>query len=134
MLAGIGVVYVRKPAENLETILRFAGWFIALASVTAMVSGILAAPDWVRIGGPEELDHHRYMGIMVGVCALVCAIAFEFGVRQSSDYLKRFSALTWFAVFFGAVGTGHWGGSVVHSDRVPWDGTAPLIEEVRGDE
>lgn len=133
-LFGVSLLYVKSPAENLETILRIGGWITAVLSLSAMVSGIIAAPGWLGGDGPLELDHHRNMGLMVGVLALAAAASFEIGIRKDVDYLKRYGAVTWFAVFLGALGTGHWGGSVVHSDRVPWDGSEPTIEQLHLEE
>ena len=100
------------------------------ATTAAVVSGILAAPGWFGGDGPLELSHHRNMGVTVWCVAFVATISGEVGFRYSHTYLRRFAALVWCAAAFGVIGTGHWGGSVVHSDLVPWDGSVPAIEEI----
>ena len=128
-LAAIACVYIAKDELSYERLLRFGGWVVAIVSTVTVVSGVLMAPGWFGGDGPLELTHHRNMGIAAYVTILTAAIGFEIGLRQPKPYAKRFSALLWVAIAFGCVGAGHWGGSVVHSDIIPWDGSAPVIKE-----
>ncbi|GEM_PF-1867288 len=133
-LSILGVAYVRQPAQNLEKLLRYMGWGLFFCIIAASVSGILSAPGALGGAGPEELSHHRNMGLMVFFFAASSAIAFEVGIRDqtsASQYIKKTAALMWIAVALSAVGAGHWGGSVVHSDQIPWDKSQPAIQKLK---
>jgi hypothetical protein len=123
--------YLRREesdGSDLLALLTWGGRLVTTCTVLAMVTGIVAAPGWLGGDGPLELDHHRNMGLTVACVAIGTTTCFELGLRQNNRYLLRLGSVLWFAVFFGAVGTGHWGGSVVHSDRIPWDGSEPTID------
>lgn len=126
-LAAIGVWWVRTDDVRLGVLLRHAGWVVFVATTAAAVSGILSAPGVLGGDGPQVLSDHRNMGVTTWCVVAIAAIAFEAGVRQQVDYLKRFAALCWCAAAFAVIGAGHWGGSGVHSDKIPWQGTPPAL-------
>lgn len=128
-LAGIGIWWIRTDDARLSQLLRVAGWAVFGATTVAMVSGIVAAPGWLGGDGPQTLSDHRNMGVTVWCVAAVAAVAFEVGLREKIAYVQRFAALCWCAAAFGAVGAGHWGGSALHSDKIPWQGTPPVLSE-----
>lgn len=127
-LAAVGIWWVRTDDQRLGTLVRIGGWVAFTAATLAMVSGIIAAPGWLGGDGPDELTDHRYMGIVVWVTAGTAALATEIGARSNNRYAQRFGALCWCAVAFAAIGAGHWGGSTLHSDTVPWDGSEPAMK------
>lgn len=133
-LAILGVVYVRNPAENLEQLLRFLGWGLFVVTTGAALSGILSAPGILGGDGPGELSHHRNFGVMVFMLVGTSAIGFEIGMRNPSVfsiYIKKAAALVWIAAAISAFAAGHWGGSVVHSDQIPWDKSPPIIQKLK---
>ncbi len=107
--------------------LRVLGGFAWVVTTIAAISGLVAADPFWTEEGPELLIHHRNLGILGWVCTTVAAGALEYGVRNDEVKLRRFSALAWTAVAVAMIGAGHWGGSGVHSDIVPWQGDAPII-------
>lgn len=127
LLACIGVWWVKTDDPTLGRLLRFAGWFVFGMTTAAAFSGIIAAPGILGGDGPQTLSDHRNMGVTLWCVAGVAAIAFEIGTRRNEAYLRRFAALCWCAAAFGAVGAGHWGGTALHSDKIPWQDTPPVL-------
>jgi hypothetical protein len=127
-LAAVGVWWVRTDDARLGQLLRFAGWFVFAATSAAAVSGMIAAPGLLGGDGPQTLSDHRNMGVTVWCTVAIAAIAFELGLRKQIAYVQRFAALCWCAAAFGVIGAGHWGGSALHSDKIPWQGTPPVID------
>ncbi len=133
-MAVLGIVYVKKPAENLEQLLRFFGWALFFVSTVTAISGILSAPGILGGDGPDELSHHRNFGVMVFLLVGFATIGFEVGFRSTSSfshYIKKAASLMWIGAAVSAFAAGHWGGSVVHSDQIPWDKTAPAIQKLK---
>lgn len=126
-LAAIGVWWVRTGDEKLGQLLRFGGWAIFAATTIVVTSGVIAAPGILGGDGPEALAAHRNMGITVWCVSAIAAIGFEVGLRTAQPYVQRFAALCWCAAAFGVIGAGHWGGSALHSDEVPWLETPPIL-------
>lgn len=126
-LAVVGVWWVRTGDERLGQLLRFGGLAVFAITTVAVTSGIVAAPGWFGGDGPENLSHHRNMGLLVWSTMAVAAIGLEIGLRQGHAYAQKFAALCWCAAAFGVIGAGHWGGSALHSDIVPWQGTPPIV-------
>lgn len=127
VLAAVGVWWVRADEPTLAVILRWGGWFtLAVTTITA-ISGIVAAPGVLGGDGPQGLSDHRNMGVMTWVVIATAAIAFEAGHRTAGRYTCRFAALCWGAAVFASIGAGHWGGSALHSDKIPWQGTRPIL-------
>lgn len=133
-LAIIAVIYVKKPAENLEQLLRLLGWLMFFVTTLAAFSGIMSAPGILGGNGPEELSHHRNFGVMVFLLVAASTIGFEIGIRSASTsamYIKKAASLIWIGAAVSAFAAGHWGGSVVHSDQIPWDQSPPIIEKLK---
>lgn len=130
----LGIYFVRSPADNLSELLRILSWMALVGISGAAITGILSAPGLLGGGGPEELSHHRNLGLIVWVITLFATIGFEIGVHNKTKYahyIKSASILLWAAVAFVAIGAGHWGGAYVHSDKIPWDLSSPAIEKVK---
>ena len=128
LLAGVGIWWVRTDDPTLARLVRVVGWIVFAATTAAAVSGVAAAPGILGGDGPQTLSDHRNMGITLWCVVAIAAIAFEVGLRKDEPYVKRFAALVWCAAAFGAVGAGHWGGSALHSDKIPWQGTPPVLD------
>lgn len=129
VLAVVGPWWVKTGDARLATLVRWAGWFTFGATTVAALSGILAAPGWFGGDGPQGLSDHRNMGVVTWSVVATAAVAFELGRRRGSVYTMRFGALCWCAAAFSAIGAGHWGGSALHSDKIPWQGTKPILSE-----
>ncbi len=128
VLAAVGPWWVRTMDERLGVFLRWCGWAAFVTTTVAMVSGTIAAPGWLGGDGPQGLSDHRNMGMLTWSAVAVAAVAFEVGIRVGREDVRKFAALCWIAAAIGAVGAGHWGGSALHSDRIPWQGTEPIVE------
>ena len=127
VLAVVGVWWVRTEDPRLATFVRWTGWVtLAMASAT-MLSGIVAAPGILGGDGPQGLSDHRNMGVLAWCAIAIATIAFEVGTRAGQRYVRRFAALCWIAAAVAVVGAGHWGGSALHSDKIPWQGTRPIL-------
>ena len=133
-LAMIGIYFVISPANNIALIIRYLGWITFIAITGTALSGIFSAPGILGGDGPIELSHHRNLGLIVWSIALLATVGFEIGARTVSEYskyIKSASVLLWIAVAFSAIGAGHWGGAVVHSDKIPWDLSPPVIKDLK---
>lgn len=131
-LAVLGAWGNRRPDdETLWRILRWGGWATAAVTFVAVVSGMITADEFWTAEGPYVLIHHRNLGLTGFACVFVAAVAQEWGTRANSERIRRFGALVWIAAAIAMVGAGHWGGSGVHSDRIPWQGDAPVLQKGR---
>ena len=128
MMAVIATYWLRTDSGDVKPLVRWLGWGTLLATTAAVVSGIVAAPGAFGGDGPKVLADHRNLGLTTYWAMFTAVVAFEWGHRSGNRPTQRFGALVWWAVVFGAIGTGHWGGSSLHSDVVPWDGTQPAYE------
>lgn len=128
VLAGIGTYWVKSGADELGQVVRWLGWAVLAATTVAVVTGILSAPGGFGGDGPKVVSDHRNLGLTTFWAMATAVVAFEWGLRSGSVRAKKFGALVWWAVLLGAIGTGHWGGSSLHSDVVPWDGSQPAYE------
>ncbi|MEZ4462905.1 MAG: hypothetical protein R3E66_24890 [bacterium] len=126
-LAVLGVWVNRRDDETVWTILRFGGWFVVFGTVLAVVSGLVTADEFWTDDGPYVLIHHRNLGLTGLFSVVTAAVAVEWGYRTHQQRVRRFGALVWIAAALAMMGAGHWGGSGVHSDRVPWDGEPPVL-------
>ena len=127
VLAVVGGWYVRSPHRILLTFLRWAGWATMLLTSVALVSGLFAAPEWWTSDGTDALSHHRNLGILLWCVVMLATGFFEVGVIQDRLAFRKLGALMWTVSFVAVLGAGHWGGSMMHSDRVPWQGTEPTL-------
>jgi hypothetical protein len=128
VLAVVGTYWLKTNSEDVSPIVRWLGWGTFIVTTLAVISGILAAPGGFGGDGPKVIADHRNLALTTYWAMGTAVIAFEWGHRIESLPTKRFGALVWWAVMFGAIGTGHWGGSSLHSDVVPWDGSQPAYE------
>lgn len=117
-LAVLGVWMQRTDTPELRLIMRWGGWATFIATTLAVVSGLIMAWGAEDITG--RLDHHRWLGITAWCTMLTAALAFELGLHRDDRDLRRFGAITWIAVALAVIGTGHWGGSMLHPEAVPW--------------
>lgn len=108
-------------------ILRWGGWATVIITLIAVVSGILTADEFWTEDGPYVLIHHRNLGLTGFACVFTAVSATEWGMRRGLDRVRRFGALCWLAASFAMIGAGHWGGSGVHSDRIPWQLEPPVL-------
>lgn len=137
ILAGIGTYWVKTQSDELGNVVRWLGWATLLTTTVAVVSGIMAAPGDFGGDGPKVIADHRNLGLTTYWAMATGVVAFEWGRRAGSMPAQKFGALVWWAVLLGVIGTGHWGGSSLHSDIVPWDGSRPAYErpfEVGGEQ
>lgn len=133
VVSAVGIWWVRTDDDRLGQFVRFGGWGLFALTTVAMISGIASAPGWFGGDGPLDVIHHRNMGVTVWCCVATAAIAFEAGHRSGEVYVKRFGALAWSAAAFIVVGAGHWGGTIRHSDKIPWQQTVPVMEHVEAE-
>lgn len=113
--------------DVLWKILRFGGWATAIITLVAVVSGLITADDFWTQDGPMVLIHHRNLGLTGFACVFTAVGATEWGIRHSQERVRRFGALCWLVASFAMIGAGHWGGSGVHSDRIPWQQEPPVL-------
>ncbi len=133
VLAAVGVWYVKTEDARLFTFVRVAGAITASITLVAVISGLVTAQHFWTEEGPDVLIHHRNLGITVLCVMLIAAAAVEWGHRADEIRAVKFGALLWVASAFGVLGAGHWGGSGVHSDVVPWDRSRPeIVREAQG--
>lgn len=127
VLGILGIWVNRRDDQTVWVILRIAGWATTATTLVAVVSGLATATEFWTEVGPDVLIHHRNLGILGFVSMLTAVGSIEYGLRTNSQRVRRFGALCWIAVALSMVGAGHWGGSGVHSDRIPWDGQTPAL-------
>lgn len=127
VLAVVGAWYVRTEDGRLFQFVRVAGGLTVAITLVAVVSGLFTAQEFWVEDGPSVLEHHRNLGITVFCVMLTAAIAVEWGHRAAEIKAVKFGALLWIAAAFGVLGAGHWGGLGMHSDRVPWDRSEPVL-------
>lgn len=119
-LAGIGLLWLSRPTDELALLLRWGGWTTFALTTIAVVSGIVTADGLFGGQGSTALRHHRDLGLTTWCVVGLAAWGFERGLRDDSDDWRRFAAALWCVAALSAVGTGHWGGSTLHDEAVPW--------------
>ena len=127
VLAIVGWWYVRRSDQLLATFLRWGGWATALLTTAAMASGVLSTPESWIADGTDALSHHRNLGLLVWAVVVLAASVFELGIQHQRLDVRKLGALLWSVCALAVLGAGHWGGSMMHSDRVPWQGTEPIL-------
>lgn len=127
VLGGVGLWFARTGSEDLRTFLRWGGWITTVIATTAALTGLASAPDSLPEAAMAELDHHRNLGILCWLVIVLATLSMERGIRREHRGQQTLGALLWMVAVVAAIGTGHWGGSMMHSDRVPWQGTAPIL-------
>ncbi len=126
--AVVGLWSLTDESETHRELLRWGGWLTAGLVTITVVSGILAAPGWFGGEGSEGLRDHRNLGLTSWVVIIIAAFGYELGVRLSQKALRIFAVGVWCVACFSVIGTGHWGGSELHPEPVPW------LEEESSDE
>lgn len=129
VMAGVGVWYLKVGHAPLLILLRVVGAAAFAITTVAVISGFVSAEAFWTADGPHVLIHHRNLGLLAWFAMAIAAGATEWGCRNDETRVARFGILTWCAVALAAVGAGHWGGSGVHSDRVPWQDEPPALRE-----
>lgn len=119
-LALVGVWSLRENAAPLHKLMRVGGWVCFAMTTVAAVSGIASAPGWFGGAGSEALSHHRSMGVTAWVVIALAAASYEWGVRRDISDWRNFAVGLWCVAAFAIIGTGHWGGSQLHPEEIPW--------------
>lgn len=120
VIAGVGVWSLREDTPQFRRFMRWVGWACFAMTTVTVVSGILAAPGWFGGDGTPELSHHRSLGLTAWVVMGLAAVSYEWGVREGSDDWRKFAIGVWCVTAFAVMGTGHWGGTELHDDKLPW--------------
>jgi hypothetical protein len=120
-MAAVGLYsHLRADTPELHTVLRYGGWITLLFTSLAAISGIISAPGLLGGGGEADLSHHRNLGVATWIVVALGAYGYEQGVRRQYRDWRGFAVAMWCIAVFGVIGTGHWGGSGLHGDSVPW--------------
>ena len=128
-LAAVGIWYLRAGHAPLLVAVRFAGAATLVITSVSVVAGFLSAEPYWTTDGPDVLIHHRNLGLLVWVVMATGVGAMEWGLKNDDDRVTRFGVVVWIAVAFAAIGAGHWGGSGVHSDIIPWQSNEPVLSK-----
>jgi hypothetical protein len=103
-----------------RTLIRWGGWItLALVTIT-VVSGLFAAPGWFGGEASEGLRDHRNLGLTTWCVILIATIGYHIGDTKEARPFRVFGIGIWLVAVFSVVGTGHWGGSELHPEPVPW--------------
>lgn len=119
-VAGIGLYAVGKQSAPLYTLLRVVSWVSVGFMLLAMISGWLSAPGHVSPEQLGRLEHHRDLALTVGVVGVVAGGCVERGARSQSRDWWVAGVGFWCIAAFGILGVGHWGGSMLNADLVPF--------------
>ncbi len=120
VIAAVGVWSLKDDAPQLRFFLRWVGWACFAMTTVTVVAGIIAAPGWFGGEGTEALSHHRNLGVTTWVVMALAASSYEWGVRQGSSDWRKFAVGVWCVTVFSVIGTGHWGGTELHREDLPW--------------
>lgn len=129
VLAAMGVWSLRDDIPQFRRLMRWAGWACFAITTVTVVSGIIAAPGWFGGDGTQRLANHRNLGVTTWVVMGIAAFSYEWGLRQKIDDWRKFAIGVWCVAAFAAMGTGHWGGTELHKDRLPWSDAPAKIDE-----
>jgi hypothetical protein len=126
VIAGVGLWSLRDDIPQFQRFVRVVGWACFAATTVTVVSGILAAPGWFGGDGGAELAHHRNLGLTAWIVMGLASASYEWGIRDANDDWRSFAIGVWCVTAFAVFGTGHWGGTELHQDKLPWvDSEAP---------
>ncbi len=131
VLAALGVYTVKRDLPVLWTLMIWTSRAAALMTSVAAISGLLAAQALWTDDGPYVLIHHRNLGLLGWAASLAAFGGLEWGRIENEPRAMRFGALCWIAVALAMLGAGHWGGSGLHNDIIPWNTDHPGITDVR---
>jgi hypothetical protein len=121
VIAGVGLWSLRDDIPQFQRFVRWVGWACFALTTLTVASGIIAAPGWFGGDGTPELSHHRWLGLTAWITMGLATVSYEWGVRESSDDWRKFAIGVWCVTAFAVIGTGHWGGTELHDDKLPWN-------------
>lgn len=119
-LAAIGLYSLGRESRSLDTILRWGGWVTCAAALVAVVSGIISAPGWFGGDGSVGLTHHRDLALTAFSVIALAAYSYEKYAGGGHPDWRRFAVGLWCVAAIAVIGAAHWGGSELHTDKVPW--------------
>lgn len=117
VMAAVGAYILAQKTESLDSLFRIGAWTTLIATTVAVATGLASAG---LSGGPDHLEHHRYLGILTFSVVALATLAFEIGHRHQIDDLRKFGLAAWWIASLSVVGTGHFGGLAEHLDLVPF--------------
>lgn len=120
VIAGVGLWSLKDEAPQLRKFVRWVGWVCFAFTTVVVVSGIIAAPGWLGGDGSPDLSHHRNLGLTTWVVVAIATFGYEYGVREDIADWRKFAVGIWCVASFAVIGTGHWGGTEQHQDKLPW--------------
>ncbi len=120
VVAGVGLWSLREDISQFQLFIRWVGWTCFALTTVTVISGILAAPGWFGGDGTYELTHHRNLGLTTWVVMGVATFSYEKGFREQHPDWRKFAVGVWCVTVFAVIGTGHWGGTELHQDKLPW--------------
>lgn len=118
--AAVGLWSLKDDAPQLRTFLRISGWICFAFTTLTVIFGILAAPGIFGGEGPGELSHHRNLGLTAWAVMAVATLSYEWALRHKSVDWRKFAVGVWCVTAFAVIGAGHWGGTELHQDSLPW--------------
>lgn len=116
-MAVVGLYALRTKSEDLIPLLRWGGHATLAFTAMAVVSGLVAGGI---SGGPETLQHHRYLGVTAFIVIALAAFSYEYGIRSQTTEWRSFALCLWWVASFAVIGAGHWGGWGAHTDVIPF--------------
>ena len=120
VISVIGILALVTQTDDTQPLLRWFGWATFILTTLTVVTGLVGAPGWIGEEGSQTLGNHRNLGLTVWVLAGIAAKTFDIGVKTDAGDWRKFAVGVWCVTAFTVVGTGHWGGSEVHADKIPW--------------
>jgi hypothetical protein len=130
VVASVGLWSLRDDAPQLRAFVRWAGWICLAFTTVTVAAGVIAAPGLLGGEGPDALSHHRNLGVTTWVVTAIAAAGYEFGMRRGIDDWRKFGVGVWCVVVLGVIGTGHWGGTELHEDKLPWTEETGVEQDV----
>lgn len=120
VLAAVGAYSLVRDTEELRRVLWFGGWALCLMTTVAVVSGLWSAPGLLLGQGSSELLHHRDLGLTVWVVVGLACWSYHQGMRGGHRDFRRWAVALWWVASLGVIGAGHWGGSQLHPEALPF--------------
>lgn len=131
VVAGVGLWSLRDEIPQFQLFIRGVGWMCFAMTTVTVISGIIAAPGWFGGEGTAELSHHRNLGLTAWIVMGVAAFSYEKGIREAHTDWRKFGVGVWCVAAFAVVGAGHWGGTELHKDKLPWEDAPAEVEAPR---
>jgi hypothetical protein len=121
LLGALGVWTLREEGQALQSFLRWAGWALCALTSAAVISGLIAMYTGAHAPlEPVALGHHRNLGLLVWSIVAAATFGYDQGVRTRDEDWRRFGVAMWCVAGVAVFGAGHWGGSSMHPDVVPF--------------